>query len=481
MLRLVHVLYGLQPKVTRAMPQLPPTWQDFGFAEVVSRLEDAGPGKLYAGKATGALPELAARGAAGALAHRDTVETLREALDNSGRPWALVEPSEGESFHGLAPDSFLIISVDDPLMALQRLAVYHRRQLAPTVVGFSGSASATSTLEVTAALLGRRFRTLTSEPRLGYEVRVPITLLQLTSEHEALLIELGIGGPGELRFAAQLAQPRIGIVTTHDHGREAEHALHAAGALVESLPPTGVAILNADNQAVAALSERSVARVVRYGLSDQADLRATNVVSNGINGMTLLIHSGVETLRLSLPLFGNHSVHVALAAIACGQAMGMSWEEIVAGLNPPDAQLRLLVLPGPNGSQLIDDTYGTNTESTVAALNLLSKLDGDAVAVLGPIIEPDMAVDAVNRLVGLRVAESVYRLVCVGEATQGLAEAARQAGMAADRVHEVADPGQAIALLEQLLNDDDYVLIKGDQLLAPIVTALQRYPQEGSQ
>jgi UDP-N-acetylmuramyl pentapeptide synthase len=89
-----------------------------------------------------------------------------------------------------------------------------------------------------------------------------------------------------------------------------------------------------------------------------------------------------------------------------------------------------------------------------------------------------MAVDAVNRLVGLRVAESVYRLVCVGEATKGLAEVARQAGMAADRVHEVAHPEEVVMLLELLLNGSDYVLIKGDQSLAPIVTALQRYPQE---
>jgi UDP-N-acetylmuramoyl-tripeptide--D-alanyl-D-alanine ligase len=474
-LRLVHVLYGLQPKITRAMPQIPPEWQAFSFAEVVSEPEAVGPGALYAGVAEVPLAELAARGAAGSLARRTQAEAQRGALDSSGRPWALVEPGEGESLAGLAPNSFLIISVDDPLMALQRLAVYHRRQLAPTVVGFSGSARATSTLEVAAALLGRRFRTLTSEPRIANEVRVPITLLRLASEHEALLLELGIGGPGELRFAAQLAQPRIGIVTLHEAAGSAPGpALEAAAALIESLPSTGIAILNADDPAVAALAEHSAAHTVRYGLSEQADLRASNVVSSGINGISLLLHTASETLRLSLPLFGHGSVHLALAAIACGQAMGMSWEEIVGGLNPADAQLRLLVQPGPNGSQLIDDTYGANAESTVAALNLLASLGGNAVAVLGAVIEPDMAAEAVQRLIGLRVAESAYRLVCVGAAAGGLAQAAREAGMAAERVHEVGEPNEAIALLEQLLNGDDYVLIKGDQSLAPVVSALQR-------
>jgi UDP-N-acetylmuramoyl-tripeptide--D-alanyl-D-alanine ligase len=482
-LRLVHVLYGLQPKATRAMPQIPPAWQDRAFALVASDPHAVTLDALYAGPAGVDLAEAVARGATGSLAQATDIAGHQEVLERSGRPWALIEPSQSAALATLDPATFLIIAVDDQLMALQRLAVYHRRQLAPTVVGITGSASAASVTEVAAALVGRHFRTLTNRPYTYTEASIPLALLRLTSEHEVALLELGTGGPGKLRFAAQLARPQIGLLcgvgpAQLEPGASQDLALQAAAALLESLPADGTAIMNIDDPALEGLASHTSAQVLRYGLSPRADLWADEIVSHGLHGVAFRLHANDETLKLHLPLFGHTSVHVALAAIACGRTLGLGWEAIVEGLTPPDAELRLLVAPGPHGAQLIDDTYEAGSESTIAALHLLESLGGRSIALLGPVIEPDMAADAMNRLVGLRAAEALHTLICVGEQSRGLAEAALEAGMPPQQVHLLAQPAEATDLVSSLLTSGDYLLVKGDRDLASIVAALQRNPEE---
>ena len=483
MLRLVHVLYGLQLESTRAIPQIAPAWQDRAFAMVASDPQAVTLDGLYVGAGGADLAEAVARGAAGSLAQPTDIIGHQEVLAHTGRPWAVIEPAQSEVLATLDLATFLIIAVDDLLMALQRLAVYHRRQLAPTVVGITGSASAASVTEVAAALIGRHFRTLTNRLYTYTEASIPLALLKLTSEHEVALLELGTGGLSELHFAAQLAQPQLGLVcgigpAQLEPGRNLDLAVQAATALLESLPAHGTAILNIDDPAVAALASHTSAQVLRYGLSPSADIWADEIVSHGLNGIAFRLHTADETLKLHLPLFGHTSVHVALAAIACGRALGLGWEAIVAGLTPSDAQLRLLVSIGPHGAQLIDDTYEASTESTIAALQLLESLEGRPIVLLGEVIEPDMADESINRMVGLRAAEAATMLICIGDQARGLAEAALAAGMPAQQVYMLAEPTQAISLLDSLLTSTDYLLVKGSRELAPIVAALQRNPEE---
>ena len=165
MLNLVHILYGVQPRSSRQMPQIPARWQQVSFSEAVTDSRDVGPGDLFvalAGDRTDGhrfLVDVAGRGAAGALISAETLQTHPVWLPTE-RPYALVYPATADGLGEVPTGSFLLIAVDDPLMALQRLAVYHRRQLTPTVVGITGSVGKTTTKEVVAAVLTPPIRTL---------------------------------------------------------------------------------------------------------------------------------------------------------------------------------------------------------------------------------------------------------------------------------------------------------------------------------
>lgn len=491
MLRLVHVLYGVQLRAERQMPHIPAAWQEASFGEAVTDSREVGPGALFvalAGERTDGhnfLGDVIARGARGALVTRTGVEARVAALAEVGRPWALIDPATGEGLAEAPPEACLLIAVDDPLMAVQRLAVYHRRQLTPTVVGITGSVGKTSTKEVTAAVLGARFRTLKSKRSFNSEATLPTSLLRLTSDHEVAVLEMGMWAPGEIRFLASLARPQVGIVTnvgpTHLERLGSIEAISDAKAeLPESLPAGGWCILNADDARVRAMAARTQAQVLTYGLAADADLRAEDVRSYGLEGIGLTASYRGERRALRLPLIGRHSVYIALPAIAAGLALGMSWDAIERGLADPEARPRLNVLEGPRGSRIIDDTYNAAPASTLAALDILADTAGLKVAVLGDMLELGAAEEEGHREVGRRAAEVADHLITVGPRARWIAEAALAAGMPAERVAALATTAEAPAALLPLLGPGVYALVKGSRgvEMERIVAALRHGEEE---
>jgi len=490
-LRLVHVLYGVQPRSNRAMPHIPVQWQDLNFGDAVTDSREVEPGTFFialVGERTNGhnfLADVIARGAAGALVSRADVEARRETLAQSERPWALINPATGEGLVEAAPGTCLLIAVDDPLMALQRLAVYHRHQLTPTVVGITGSVGKTSTKEVVAAVLSRRFRTLKSKRSYNSEATFPTSLLSLTPEHEVAVLEMGMWAPGEIRFLASLARPQIGVVTnvgpSHlERLKTIEAIAQTKGELPESLSSDGWAVLNADDARVAAMANFTNAHIFTFGLTPTATLWADNVTSYGLGGIGLRIHYGDVSLDLRLPLIGRHSVYLALAAMSVGLIMGMGWDEIIAGLSDPDAQPRLRVLPGANGSTLIDDSYNAAPISSFAALDLLADTDGRRVAILGDMLELGTVEEESHRQVGQHAAEVAQVLITIGQRARWIAEAAQAAGMPASQIMAFDASADATSAALALLQPGDHVLIKASRgmELEHVVAALQRQPGE---
>lgn len=491
MLRLVHVLYGVQFRITRQLPQIPPAWQDAVFGEAITDSREVEPGALFvalAGERTDGhnfLGDVIARGARGGLVTRAGVEARRPALAKTERPWVLVDPATGEGLAEAPPEACLLIAVDDPLMALQRLAVYHRRQLTPTVVGITGSVGKTSTKEVVAAVLGSRYRTLKNKRSFNSEATLPTSLLQLTPDHEVAVLEMGMWAPGEIRFLANLARPQVGIVTnvgvSHlERLGSIEAITEAKAELPESLPVDGWCILNADDPLVRAMALRTKARILTYGLDPSADVWAEDVRAHGLTGISLTVRYGGEARPMRLPLIGRHSAYTALAAISAGLALGLSWDEIERGLADPAIGARVRVLEGPRGATIIDDTYNAAPISTLAALDLLADLEGERVAVLGDMLELGAAEEAGHREVGRRAAAIAHHLITVGPRARWIAEAARAAGMADDRIVTLDATEQAVAAMLPLLGPDTYALIKGSRgvEMERIVAALRRREEE---
>jgi UDP-N-acetylmuramoyl-tripeptide--D-alanyl-D-alanine ligase len=221
--------------------------------------------------------------------------------------------------------------------------------------------------------------------------------------------------------------------------------------------------LNYDEYLVRAMANQTAGRIFYYGLSPAADLWADEIEGLGLEGIRFVLHYGGESVFVRVPLLGRHSVHTALRAASVGLVEGLSWQEIVEGLQGTQSQLRLVAVQGPNGSLILDDTYNAAPPSVIAALNLLEDLDGRKVAVLGDMLELGAYEEEGHRLVGARAAEVADLLITVGERARWIAEEAVLAGMDAAKVETVGEASEALALLQTELQEQDVVLVKASR------------------
>jgi UDP-N-acetylmuramoyl-tripeptide--D-alanyl-D-alanine ligase len=417
------------------------------------------------------------RGAAAALVQQDLPDFY--SLD-------LREPVTYEQAAGFKLP--VCLRVADSLAALQMVARFWRERLQVRVVGVTGSVGKTTTKEIIAAVLGTRYRTLKSEGNLNNEIGLPLSILRISEAHERAVLEMGFYQMGEIAQLCALAKPHIGVVNNvyavHlSRAGSLENIVQGKGELVEALPPApeGVAILNVDEPLVMSMARRTRARVFTYGLDPNAAVWASDVMGLGLEGIRFQLHypKARETLHVRFPMLGRHSVHTALRAAAVGLVEGLTWQEIVEGLQGIEAhsQLRLYAVTGPGGSLILDDSYNASPESVIAALNLLEEMEArQRVAVLGDMLELGDTEDAGHRLVGRRVAEVADRLITIGTRAQVIADEAMKYGMKARSVEMLPDREAATVYLKQNLRPGDVVLVKGSHglRLDRMVSALEQ-------
>ncbi len=376
----------------------------------------------------------------------------------------------------------LCILVDNTVSALQASAFAWRQQFDVEVIGVTGSVGKTSTKDLAHSVLSTTYQTFKSPGNRNSILGLPLALFDLRPSHQLAVLEMAMYTPGEIARLCELTQPKIGVVTligpVHmERAGSMEAIVAAKQELVEALPADGVAILNRDDDRVMGMAEHTQARIFTYGLDARADLWADNILSMGLDGVRFTLHYRHESLSVQVPLLGRHSVHTALRATAVGLVKDMSWQEIMPGLRHlAQDQLRLVAVPGPSGSIIIDDTYNSSPDSALAALNLLEDLDGRHVAVLGDMLELGRVEEDSHRLVGRRVADVADVLVTVGPRARWIAEEALRVGMRPTHVHIAGDVETAIACLETLIQPQDIVLVKASwgMRLDRIVAALGR-------
>ena len=434
---------------------------------VVIDSREAGPGDLFVafvGENTDGhqyVAEAFQRGAVAALVERDVpIDAVKYDLRS------------GSTLPSVRSISLpVVLQVDGTLAALQGLAKWWRSRFKNLrVIGITGSVGKSSTKELIAAVLQQQFTLLKSEGNLNNEIGLPLTLLQLNAKHQRAVLEMGTYSRGEITRLCELAQPVVGVVTlvgpVHLERMGALETIAAAKAeLPQALPPNGVAILNYDDERVRAMAAQTRAHVLTYGLDPAADLWADDIVSEGLEGIHFTLHHRKEAWHVQVPLLGRHSVHTSLRAAAVGLAESMAWDRILAGLQDRRAALRLIAVPGPNGSMILDDTYNASPASVIAALNLLSELSGRKIAVLGDMLELGDYEDEGHRLVGLRALDVAEVLVTVGTLGRLIAIEALQNGMPRDRVQMCETNDEAIAYLDRTIQPDDMILIKGSRSL----------------
>lgn len=368
------------------------------------------------------------------------------------------------------------IVVEETLPAFQKLAAWWRNQFqALEVIGITGSVGKTSTKELISAVLEQHYHVFKSPKSVNTEQSLLPVLLRLTPQDQVAVIEMGAGYIfGELERLCSVAKPRIGIVlnVSHSHlGRmgSLENIARNKSELVRSLPSAdegGIAVLNGDDVRVKAMHTLTQARPFFYGTQPEFDLWASEIETFGLQGIAFTANYQGQTHRLKLPLLGKHSIYTALAAIAAGLLLGLSWPAIETGLNQPEAQVRLLVLAGINGSTIIDDSYNASAVSTVAALDLLADVQTTGsrkIATLGDMLELGVFEEEAHRIVGRRAAQIADLLIVVGGLGRIIGEEAIRQGLASEKVYFAADTAEAANLLQTILQPGDYLLVKASR------------------
>ncbi len=355
---------------------------------------------------------------------------------------------------------------DDPLKAVQEAARAWRERASITVVGVTGSVGKTTTKEAVAAVLAEAYRVLKNPGNLNTEVGLPLTLLQLEPEHQVAVLEMGMYQAGDIAFLCSLARPQIGVVTSVGPSHLARLGSLTAIAntkaeLVESLPSTGVAVLNADDPIVSGFGARTAARVVTFGWQQPADFRAVDVAFRGLLGTDLWVRFGAGSRRLRLGLPGRAGLYAALAAVAVGRVLGVGWGEIERGLLRVSVDQRLAVRPGAGGRRVVDDSYNSSPASLAGALEFLGQLPGRKAAILGDMLELGPVEAEAHREAGRLAARVLDVLVAVGERAALMADAARAAGLV--ETYWTEDPVEAAALARARTGPGDWILVKGSR------------------
>jgi UDP-N-acetylmuramoyl-tripeptide--D-alanyl-D-alanine ligase len=396
----------------------------------------------------------------------DDHDFVANALARGARA-AVVARSKVTDLLDLAHNHTLLI-VDDPLIALQTLATAVRRHWNKRVIGITGSAGKTTTKEAVAEVLSSRFSVLKSQGNLNNEFGMPLQLLKLEPEHEIAVIEMGMSHSGEIAALARIAHPDWGIVTNVGSAHAQNFPDSMAGIarakyeLVQSLPASGVAILNCDDPYVGQFGRDFHGRSIYFGMGPCADPRAANIEELGTEGVRFQVTAGEEQATVTLALLGRHNIWNVMAAIAAGLEAGIPLADcaIAAGrLRPPDKRGEVLSI---GDATVINDCYNSNPEALKSMIATLAAMPAKRrILVAGEMLELGPGSAALHRECGRVAAESSIDLVVgVRGSAQYIVEAAREAGALAIFL---ASPLEAGEWLKAELRPGDAVLLKASR------------------
>ena len=439
--------------------------QTFSSTAIDSR--EAGPGDLFVAivgpnhDAHRFVADVLGKGAAGALIQPDRIQDT---------------PDQGEGF---------VIQVEDTTLALADLARGHRQSFTGPLIAITGSNGKTTTKELCAAILDNVGSTLATRGNLNNNFGVPLTLLRRCDEDVYAIIEMGMNHRGEIATLAAIAQPTIGILTNVGSAHieflgSREAIAEEKGDLLASLPADGTAVVGLDEPVAFAQSTRTNARVLSFGRTPRADLRASAVrfVDDGTFVFVLETPFGRGEIRV--PGLSETIVENALAAAGGAFSAGASFEAVATGLvNHRGVPGRMQPHSLPGDVLVIDDSYNANPQSMRDALETLARLEtrGQRIAVLGQMGELGDEGHAAHRECGqLAGSLGLDELFSIGPMAELVAEGAREMGLAADRIHVEDDHDSLARSLRARIAKGDRILVKGSRAarMERIIEALEK-------
>jgi UDP-N-acetylmuramoyl-tripeptide--D-alanyl-D-alanine ligase len=393
-----------------------------------------------------------------------------------------------------------LLLVEDVIDALQALARGVIESWGGPVVGITGSAGKTTTKDLTAHVLGATGRrVLRSRKNYNNELGVALSVLQMEtdgskpSDFDVAVLEMGMSVFGEIRKHTEVAPPDVSVLTNvapvHlEFMGSVERIAEGKAHLVEGLKPGGTAVLNADDERVAAMRAKAAhaARVITYGLAESADVRAVGLESGGVGVSRFLLNTPAGEAEVVLPMHGRHNVLNALAAAAAAAHFGISAAEVAAALSTAaPSEMRGEVLRFREGFTVVDDSYNSNPRSLLSVAESVAQ-GGESVrrrvVVAGEMLELGAESEALHREAGREIAGlGVEVLWGVHGDALALVEAAREAGMSEESARFFETSEEAAEALADFVRAGDLVLVKGSRGVhtEKVVEALkERHEQE---
>lgn len=375
----------------------------------------------------------------------------------------------------VTPAGVEVYRVEDTLEAMRTLAATVRGKSSADVLAVTGSVGKTTTKDVLAHVLSTLGRSTLSSPKsFNNHLGVPLTLLMLDGQDD-LVAEVGTNHPGEIADLASLIRPRAALVTNIGHAHLGNFASREAladekASIYKAVEADGVWFVNADDDlllaAVGRLTRPDATRVITYGTSPTADIRAFDVVvdENGTKGQ---LAANGQIVPFAIPLIGMHFAGTAAAAAAVA---------VERGLELADAAQALASFPGSVGRasvtlrgnlRVIDDSYNGSPDSMLAALDTLAALpEPRRIAVLGEMRELGDWAEAMHEAVGTKAGASVTELIFIGPSFEIVRDQAASAGLSLERIHRAESATHAARLLQDLLTDEPTaVLVKGSRFV----------------
>ena len=358
----------------------------------------------------------------------------------------------------------LYIQVADTRLALKALASWYRDKFDLPVVQVTGSAGKTTTKEMIASVLSQRYNTLRTEGNFNNDIGAPLTLLRLMPEHQAAVIETGMNHFGEIRYLGEMVRPDIAVITNvgdahiENLGNTRQGILRAKCEIFENLTPEGIAVLNGDDELLNTVTLPQT--ILRCGVGDGCGVRVTDIDDRGLEGVACTVTIEGEHYRLTTSAPGRYMIYPMAMAAAIGRRLGLTGEEIAAGVaayTTVGSRMHLIRLPGER--LVIDDCYNANPQSMAEGLRMLAASPAQhRVAVLGDMGELGQLTAQAHRDMGALTRRLGLTAVAVGEKMHALTETDPQAQW-------FATVEEAMPAIRQLFTPGTAVLVKASHAM----------------
>ncbi len=326
--------------------------------------------------------------------------------------------------------SYPYILVESCEQAMKDIAMHYRTALGIKVVGITGSVGKTSTKEMIASVLSQKYNVLKTTGNFNNEIGLPLTIFNIRREHEVAVLEMGINHFGEMHRLAKMAQPDICVITNiglcHlEYLKDRDGILKAKTEMFDYMQPNAKIILNGDDDKLITIQNVKGETPKFFGLSAKHDAFATDIHSMSLKGIRCMLHLGDGQIETAIPIPGEHMVYNALAGALVGQALGLSSDEIKAGieaLTPVSGRNNLIETPS---FLIIDDCYNANPISMKASLDVLATADTRKVAIMGDMFELGANEKELLADCGKHAAEKgIDVIICIGKLSKSTAEGA---------------------------------------------------------